>query len=359
MITEKRADGKVETEATIKVWVEGRRYVRTAEGNGPVNALDKALRSAITELHPAPRRHRADQLQGADPRRGPRHRRGHPGAARLLRRARRLGHDRRLREHHRGVLGGAGRVARIRVPAATGATTACGRPDEIPLARPELGEREEELVLEVLRSGRLSLGPWLERFEREFAAWLGRRRRRRGLLRHGRAPPRRARARLGRRATRSSTSPFSFVASANCLSTRARRPSSATSTRSRSTSTRMRPRRRSGSATAGLLPVRHPRLPGGRCRRSSRDRLRRAASASSRTPARRWARSTPTGVRVGAQGITATFAFYANKQLTTGEGGMIVPADAEAAARFAASATRAGRRTWAGSTTSGSASTTG
>jgi 2-isopropylmalate synthase len=52
VITEKRADGGVETEATIKIWVEGRRYVRTAEGNGPVNALDRALRSAITDLHP-------------------------------------------------------------------------------------------------------------------------------------------------------------------------------------------------------------------------------------------------------------------------------------------------------------------
>jgi 2-isopropylmalate synthase len=52
VITEKRADGKVETEATIKIWVGGQRYVRTAEGNGPVNALDKALREAITELHP-------------------------------------------------------------------------------------------------------------------------------------------------------------------------------------------------------------------------------------------------------------------------------------------------------------------
>jgi 2-isopropylmalate synthase len=52
VITEKRADGQVETEATIKIWVDGRRYVRTAEGNGPVNALDKALRDAIGELHP-------------------------------------------------------------------------------------------------------------------------------------------------------------------------------------------------------------------------------------------------------------------------------------------------------------------
>jgi 2-isopropylmalate synthase len=52
VITEKRADGRVDTEATIKIWVDGRRYVRTAEGNGPVNALDRALRDAIGELHP-------------------------------------------------------------------------------------------------------------------------------------------------------------------------------------------------------------------------------------------------------------------------------------------------------------------
>jgi 2-isopropylmalate synthase len=52
VITEKRTDGHVETEATIKIWVDGRRYVRTAEGNGPVNALDRALRDAIGELHP-------------------------------------------------------------------------------------------------------------------------------------------------------------------------------------------------------------------------------------------------------------------------------------------------------------------
>ena len=52
VIVEKRADGKVETEATIKIWVGGERYVRTAEGNGPVNALDKALREAIGEIYP-------------------------------------------------------------------------------------------------------------------------------------------------------------------------------------------------------------------------------------------------------------------------------------------------------------------
>ncbi len=44
--------GHVETEATIKIWVGEERYVRTAEGNGPVNALDRALRDAIGELYP-------------------------------------------------------------------------------------------------------------------------------------------------------------------------------------------------------------------------------------------------------------------------------------------------------------------
>jgi len=52
VITEKREDGRVQTEATIKIWVEGERYVRTAEGNGPVNALDRALRGAITDRYP-------------------------------------------------------------------------------------------------------------------------------------------------------------------------------------------------------------------------------------------------------------------------------------------------------------------
>jgi 2-isopropylmalate synthase len=52
VLVEKRADGKVETEATIKIWLGGERFVRTAEGNGPVNALDNALREAIGEIHP-------------------------------------------------------------------------------------------------------------------------------------------------------------------------------------------------------------------------------------------------------------------------------------------------------------------
>jgi perosamine synthetase len=46
-------------------------------------------------------------------------------------------------------------------------------PRHIGLSAPWLDEREEELVLEVLRSGRLSLGPWIDRFEEEVAAAVG------------------------------------------------------------------------------------------------------------------------------------------------------------------------------------------
>jgi 2-isopropylmalate synthase len=52
VVTEKRAGGEIETEATIKVEVDGERYVRVAEGNGPVDALNRALRVAITDRYP-------------------------------------------------------------------------------------------------------------------------------------------------------------------------------------------------------------------------------------------------------------------------------------------------------------------
>jgi len=52
VIVEKHTDGRATTEATIKIWIGGERYVRTAEGNGPVHALDRALRDAIGEIHP-------------------------------------------------------------------------------------------------------------------------------------------------------------------------------------------------------------------------------------------------------------------------------------------------------------------
>jgi 2-isopropylmalate synthase len=57
VITDELPNGSFTTEATVKVWVpagEGaERFVHTAEGNGPVNAIDRALRSALGTAYPA------------------------------------------------------------------------------------------------------------------------------------------------------------------------------------------------------------------------------------------------------------------------------------------------------------------
>ena len=52
VIVERRADGEVVAEATVKVIVDGARVIATEEGNGPVNALDAALRAALSPSCP-------------------------------------------------------------------------------------------------------------------------------------------------------------------------------------------------------------------------------------------------------------------------------------------------------------------
>jgi 2-isopropylmalate synthase len=52
VISENRPEGGHVSEATVKLHVKGERFVATGEGNGPVNALDRALRQALERLHP-------------------------------------------------------------------------------------------------------------------------------------------------------------------------------------------------------------------------------------------------------------------------------------------------------------------
>lgn len=52
VITDELAAGDFTTEATVKVWVGEDRQVRTYEGNGPVNAIDSALRAAVQASYP-------------------------------------------------------------------------------------------------------------------------------------------------------------------------------------------------------------------------------------------------------------------------------------------------------------------
>jgi 2-isopropylmalate synthase len=51
-IVEQRTDGQIVSEATVKVHAEGQRIIATGEGNGPVNALDNALRQALGQIFP-------------------------------------------------------------------------------------------------------------------------------------------------------------------------------------------------------------------------------------------------------------------------------------------------------------------
>src|SRR5437899_3993719 len=60
-IVEQTPDGTVLAEATVKLHAGGERVVATGEGNGPVNALDKALRSALRQVYPE-----LDQLELVD-----------------------------------------------------------------------------------------------------------------------------------------------------------------------------------------------------------------------------------------------------------------------------------------------------
>ncbi len=52
VIVERREDGAIVSEATVKVVAGGDRVISTAEGNGPVNALDRALRKALEGVYP-------------------------------------------------------------------------------------------------------------------------------------------------------------------------------------------------------------------------------------------------------------------------------------------------------------------
>ncbi len=59
-IVERREDGRVVAEATVKVWVGDERLIGTGEGNGPVDALDAAFRAAVQQRLPIDELHLAD-----------------------------------------------------------------------------------------------------------------------------------------------------------------------------------------------------------------------------------------------------------------------------------------------------------
>ena len=203
--------------------------------------------------------------------------------------------------------------------------------EPIPLARPDLGPREEELLLEVLHTGQLSLGPVLERFERDFADWLG-------TDDAVAVSSGTAALHLGVRALEWGrgdevvTTPFSFVSSANCLLYEDVTPVFCDIDPLTLNLDPNAARAAVTERTAGLLPVHIFGYPAAmeELGRLAADRslgiLEDAAEAAGAVD--------ETGVRVGTRGDIAIFAFYANKQLVTGEGGIAIPSNACVAERM-------------------------
>jgi perosamine synthetase len=195
------------------------------------------------------------------------------------------------------------------------------RTEPIPLARPVLGEEEELALAEVLRSGQLSLGPRVPAFEEAFAARLG--------AAHASAVSSgTAGLHLALRAVGVSdgdevvTSPFSFVASANAAVFERARPVFADIDL---VTLNLDPDAAAAAVTgrtAAILPVHifgYPAdLPA--FERLGLPIVEDACEALGAVHA--------DGVAVGARGHPAVFGFYANKQLTTGEGGMVTMGDA-------------------------------
>ena len=117
VIVERRADGQVVSEATVKVEVEGRAHRVDRRGQRSGERARPGFAARPRAPLSAARRARAGRLQGAHPRRRARHRRDHPGADRDQRRQDRMGHHRRRREPDRGVVAGDGGRVHVRAAA--------------------------------------------------------------------------------------------------------------------------------------------------------------------------------------------------------------------------------------------------
>jgi perosamine synthetase len=196
----------------------------------------------------------------------------------------------------------------------------------IPLARPVIGEAEETAVLEVLRSRHLSLGPRVPAFEAAFAGRLG--------VPHASAVSSgTAGLHLSLRAVgvrdgdEVVTSPFSFVASANAIVYERATPVFADID---PVTLNLDPAAAAAAVTdrtTALLPVHIFGYP------ADVPALERLGLPIVEDACEALGAAHADGVPVGARGHPASFGFYANKQLTTGEGGMVTTSDPEIKAR--------------------------
>jgi perosamine synthetase len=187
-----------------------------------------------------------------------------------------------------------------------------------------LGEAEEQAVLEVLRSGSLSLGPRLAAFEQAFAEQV--RAPLASAVSSGTAGLHLALRAVGvERGDEVITSPFSFVASANAALYEGARPVFADID---PRTLNLDPQAAAATVTErtrALLPVHIFGYPADMPAFESLARTRGLALVEDACEALGAVHAD--GTPVGGRGHAAVFGFYANKQLTTGEGGMVALSD--------------------------------
>ena len=191
---------------------------------------------------------------------------------------------------------------------------------EIPLARPLLDEREEELVLEVLRSGRLSLGPTIDRFEELVAERVG-------------APYAAAVSSgtaglhlLARAAglgpgDEAITSPISFVSSANCFIFEGATPVFADVDRR---TLNLDPAAVEAAITERTKAVVAVDMFGYPCELDEIRAICERHGLALIEDAAEALGAEYKGRPIGGHGVSAVFGFYPNKQVATGEGGVVV-----------------------------------
>ena len=211
----------------------------------------------------------------------------------------------------------------------------------IPLSRPDIGEREVELVTRVLRSGQLSLGPVLAEFEEKFAQYVGTRFA--IATNSGTSALHLCVRALGiGSGDEVLTTSFSFVASVNCLLyeqatpvfvdidpvTLNIDPKKIRDVIARGYKWESAPwrlvNRRTGRILKALLPVHIFGLP---CDMNELVAISREFSLPIIEDACEALGAEHNGQRVGTFGNASAFAFYPNKQITTAEGGMVVTND--------------------------------
>jgi perosamine synthetase len=200
----------------------------------------------------------------------------------------------------------------------------------IPLAQPWIGARERELVEQVLASDVLALGPFARTFEDGVARLAGRQY---GVAcSSGTAGLHMAVRALGiTDGDEVITTPFSFVASANCLLYERARPKFVDIEEDSLGIDPALVEAAAGSRTKGILPV---HVFGRPCRIGDLAGIADAHGWHLVEDACEAFGSSVLDRPAGSFGVASIFAFYPNKQLTTGEGGVIVTDDPELAATF-------------------------